>query len=277
LREGARWPALRIPDDAGPGRTVQARFINRLAFSDAGGMTMRALVPALVVALAFGGAMVPGPASAADPDALVHISNFAFSPRNATIQVGQTVQWDNQDFVMHTATADDDSWDSGTLGPGATFSYTFTTAGSFPYRCLVHGTMHGRVVVLDPANLPDVAVGSVVSTELTPAYQSRIDVVVRNLGTGEAPEEDVTVAYVYHGTEHPIGVATAPAIPAGGSATVSVAWNTLGKVGDFVLVARADSTDVLAEPDEANNVGQGVGSVLLPPGLLDGIDLLEPI
>ena len=64
----------------------------------------------------------------------VSIMNFAFSPADVTINVGDTVTWTNNDGFTHTTTSNTAVWDSGNLAAGQTFSFTFTTAGSFPKR-----------------------------------------------------------------------------------------------------------------------------------------------
>ena len=38
-------------------------------------------------------------------------------------------------------------FDSGIMAPGATFEYTFTEAGEYPYFCLLHPNMVGTVSV----------------------------------------------------------------------------------------------------------------------------------
>jgi plastocyanin len=77
----------------------------------------------------------------------VTIANFAFSPSNTTVSSGSAVTWTNNDTVSHTVTADNGSFDSGVLQPGATFTHTFTQAGSVPYHCSIHPSMHGSVSV----------------------------------------------------------------------------------------------------------------------------------
>ncbi len=69
-----------------------------------------------------------------------------------TINAGQTVQW-TWAGGSHSTTSGNcctasGVWDSG-LKSGGTFSYTFMTAGTFPYFCTVHGAMGmtGTVVV----------------------------------------------------------------------------------------------------------------------------------
>ena len=75
------------------------------------------------------------------------IEGFAFSPGTIEIKVGTTVTWTNNDSAPHTVTSSDGMLDSGRLEQGATFSYTFDTAGSFDYFCEFHPNMTGTVVV----------------------------------------------------------------------------------------------------------------------------------
>jgi plastocyanin len=76
----------------------------------------------------------------------VSIVDFGFSPGTVTIAVGDTVRWTNDGAVAHT-TNGAGAWDSGTMGPEATFSRTFDTAGTFNYVCGIHGSMTGMVIV----------------------------------------------------------------------------------------------------------------------------------
>jgi plastocyanin len=78
----------------------------------------------------------------------VEIADFAFSPEGLTIAAGSTVTWVNQDpSLPHTATSDDEVFDSGSLTEGGEFSFTFDEAGTFAYFCEVHPTMRGTIVV----------------------------------------------------------------------------------------------------------------------------------
>jgi plastocyanin len=85
------------------------------------------------------------PAVAADGG--VDIVGFAFSPGTVTVGVGDTVTWTNDDAQSHTATADDGSFDTGTIHGGGTASATFSTAGTFAYHCRIHSSMIATVVV----------------------------------------------------------------------------------------------------------------------------------
>ena len=75
----------------------------------------------------------------------VSIQNSAFSPADVTVMVSGSILWTNSDNMVHTVTADDGSFDSGDLQPGATFSFTFNTVGPHPYHCKYHAEMTGIV------------------------------------------------------------------------------------------------------------------------------------
>ncbi len=89
----------------------------------------------------------------------VTIADSTFTPSKIEVSAGTTVTWTNDDAVPHTVTStkndDLDSatsglFDSGTLQPGESFSYTFAKAGDYPYECTIHASMqsmHGKVEV----------------------------------------------------------------------------------------------------------------------------------
>ncbi len=77
----------------------------------------------------------------------VTIQNVAFDPTSISVAVGTTVTWTNRDSVEHTVTADDGSFDSQTIAPGATFSQTFSNAGTFTYHCKIPSAMKATVIV----------------------------------------------------------------------------------------------------------------------------------
>ena len=59
------------------------------------------------------------------------------------------VTWQNEDTAPHTATADDGSFDTGTIEKGKLGSATFKEPGTFTYHCEIHPTMHGTVEVVE--------------------------------------------------------------------------------------------------------------------------------
>jgi plastocyanin len=79
----------------------------------------------------------------------VEIVEFTYGPDPVVVQTGGKVTWLNQDTAPHTATADDGSFDTGTLERGKLKSESFKQAGTFTYFCEIHPTMHGTVEVVD--------------------------------------------------------------------------------------------------------------------------------
>ena len=79
----------------------------------------------------------------------VEIVEFTYQPDPVVVSAGGKVIWQNEDAAPHTATADDESWDTGTIEKGKIGSETFKEAGTFAYFCEIHPTMHGTVEVVD--------------------------------------------------------------------------------------------------------------------------------
>lgn len=77
----------------------------------------------------------------------IAIAGFAFNPKTLTVKVGTKIIWTNDDPSIHTVTADDGAFSSGSLPPGGTFSFTFTKAGTYSYHCKIHATMKATIIV----------------------------------------------------------------------------------------------------------------------------------
>jgi plastocyanin len=77
----------------------------------------------------------------------VTIVDFAFSAPMLTITAGDTVTWTNEDQAVHTATSATGVFDSGDLGQGDSYSFTFTSPGTYAYVCSPHPDMTGQIVV----------------------------------------------------------------------------------------------------------------------------------
>ena len=62
------------------------------------------------------------------------------------------MRWVNQEALPHTVTADDGSWNSGTLSQGGVYTRQFANAGVYRYHCVFHGGpgvgMAGTILVL---------------------------------------------------------------------------------------------------------------------------------
>ena len=84
-----------------------------------------------------------------NPGSGLNTTNIYYSPSTITVVVGvnNTVVWTNQDNMEHTVTAIDKSFDSGLMQPGQTFTWTFTSPGTYTYYCTIHPWMRGTVIV----------------------------------------------------------------------------------------------------------------------------------
>jgi plastocyanin len=82
---------------------------------------------------------------------IVSGSGFAFSPATLTIPVGTTVVWKNISGTSHTVTSDDgktcNPGNATPVNPGSTFSFKFTTPGTYNYHCNFHPTMLATIIV----------------------------------------------------------------------------------------------------------------------------------
>jgi len=79
--------------------------------------------------------------------ATVNIKDMQFSPTSVTIAAGGTVTWTNNDSMTHTVTSTGSAFNSGNLATGKTYSFTFSTKGTYPYTCTIHPSMTGTVIV----------------------------------------------------------------------------------------------------------------------------------
>jgi plastocyanin len=95
-----------------------------------------------------GGGNAPAPSGEAVRSEKVEIVDFAYDPDPVTIQEGGKVTWINRDAEAHTATADDGSFDTGTLEEGKLKSESFKEPGEYPYFCEIHPQMRGTVEVV---------------------------------------------------------------------------------------------------------------------------------
>jgi plastocyanin len=87
------------------------------------------------------------PAPQPSPALVVHMKDFAYSPKDAVVKVGDTIQFVNDDESAHTVTADDKSYDSGYMAKGQTWSKTYAKAGVYPYFCAYHAFMRATLTV----------------------------------------------------------------------------------------------------------------------------------
>jgi plastocyanin len=84
------------------------------------------------------------------PSKIVRMRSLAFAPATVHVRVGQTIEWLNQDSVVHNVTSKDGlTIQSGNFGPGRRFEFTPKQPGSITYYCTIHPTtMQATVVVV---------------------------------------------------------------------------------------------------------------------------------
>src|SRR5215207_9560228 len=77
----------------------------------------------------------------------VDIQDHAFDPAQLNVAPGTTVTFVNKDTEAHTATADNDLFDTGVLEPGESTWVFFRGSGTVTYHCELHPDMKGSIVV----------------------------------------------------------------------------------------------------------------------------------
>jgi len=90
------------------------------------------------------------------PSSSVHVLiletpiTWAYSPESVTVVLGvnNTVTWVSRSLSYDTVTGVNGTFDSGSIAPGQSFSYTFTSPGTYSYLCVYHPWMVGSVRVL---------------------------------------------------------------------------------------------------------------------------------
>jgi plastocyanin len=103
-----------------------------------------------------GGGAGYGAAAAADEERIVRNLDDYFDPQVIRVAPGTTIDFNNDGRNPHTVTADDQSYDSGILQNGQSFSWTYAEPGVYSYFCKLHGAaggigMSGIVLVGDVA------------------------------------------------------------------------------------------------------------------------------
>jgi amicyanin len=79
---------------------------------------------------------------------IVLIEGFKYEPQDLTIPVGETVNWINKDSVGHTVTSDEgEELNSNLLAQDEIYEHTFNQAGEYPYYCVPHPFMTGKIIV----------------------------------------------------------------------------------------------------------------------------------
>ena len=78
-------------------------------------------------------------------------STLKFDPTRIAVAIGDTVQWDNDSAITHTATSNAGWFNTGDVTAGNSKTRLFLFGGTFAYHCKYHGSqgMRGSVRVPD--------------------------------------------------------------------------------------------------------------------------------
>jgi plastocyanin len=121
--------------------------ISQLRFAAARFALNRGLVVALLLGPVIGAMLALGTVAAQDATNVITIDNFTFTPKELTVAVGTTVKWVNHDDIPHTIVEKKTSFRSKALDTDDSYSFTFTSAGTFDYFCGLHPHMVGQIIV----------------------------------------------------------------------------------------------------------------------------------
>lgn len=89
-----------------------------------------------------------GGGSSSGDTVTIDMKNIKFAPTDATVKVGQTVKWVNQDTVDHDVVAKSGAdFKSDLFGNGKSFEWKADKAGTVNYVCTVHPGMAGTLTV----------------------------------------------------------------------------------------------------------------------------------
>ena len=107
-----------------------------------------ALIGAAVGSVLAGGVLLAQAQTPAAATVAVGIDNFTFNPQTVTVKAGTTVTWTNKDDIPHGIAVTNNAFKrSQALDTDDSFSFTFTTPGTYQYFCYIHPHMTGTIVV----------------------------------------------------------------------------------------------------------------------------------
>jgi plastocyanin len=79
---------------------------------------------------------------------------WKFEPAQITVKAGEMIKFQNTGAEPHSATGDDNSFDSGTVNAGDAKTVTFSKAGTFAFHCSFHPWMKGTITVTSSGTSP---------------------------------------------------------------------------------------------------------------------------
>ena len=118
---------------------------------------------------AFVGLTLASAPVAAGSEVVVDVRSQSYAPSVLTVARGTTVRWSNTvspSRVHDVVSSIDGLFDSSRFGQGESWSYTFSSAGSFNYICSIHDEMLGAVIVPLTGRLLDTPTGPIMRIRL---------------------------------------------------------------------------------------------------------------
>jgi plastocyanin len=76
----------------------------------------------------------------------ISVQNMEFSPTEVSANVGDAIEWNNEDVLLHSATARNGDFDVN-LPPKKTGSVVLKKAGTVDYYCRYHPNMKATINV----------------------------------------------------------------------------------------------------------------------------------
>src|ERR1700741_4104070 len=110
---------------------------------------LRAVFSSAVLGAVVGSVLAAsGVSPRADGPSTVSIDNFSFAPKELTVKAGTTVTWTNRDDIPHGIASSNNAFKrSPALDTDESYSFTFTTPGTYQYFCYLHPHMVGSTAV----------------------------------------------------------------------------------------------------------------------------------
>jgi plastocyanin len=99
-----------------------------------------------IILLAAAFAALPGAAAPAPAVRTIIVDRMQFGPAPALLRRGDVLLWVNRDFVRHSATATDRSFDVDLPAHGSA-KIVLRRAGTIAFSCKFHPAMKGRLTV----------------------------------------------------------------------------------------------------------------------------------
>lgn len=183
------------------------------------------------------------PPSSTGPGTDIKLMPCSFDPTVTVISVGETVNFINGPDYTHLVTGAAHEWGSAEVEvqPNETVSYSFDTAGVYPYACALHPGMSGAIVVGDladavAAGIADSSAGGTTGTGASnsePAAQEP---------AAEAPAaQDASAANAATSSASSPGILIGLGVGAGLVLGIGAAWMTLRRRSTTQgTLARAD-------------------------------------